>query len=408
VDEEAWNASWYVAKVSNTAVMRALQHQPDGAFVIRDSSSEAGSFAMAYRFQGETHHVLIHGREQGLVLAKSDELLSCLSELVARYSAHYDAETDQAFLACPLDPAVALKIKSTEDNDGAATEDGQDTSAMLTRGDGLGNLIAMDATTGATLAAAAPQVPSRRGKASIRDELTRSTPSSDAGAARRQPADFDPGASTKAGVMLCPNCNAKQSVRNKICSSCNGRLVDGSSELPPHEGAADVEIYGTVIPKTRKPTGKPQRPEDLDQLLEAGDDYDRIVIGEDGAPDHADAATDQIPDDAAGKKKKKKTTKSQDPIEVVVAPPPANLKGILCGNDYVQSGCSVTFSDKNITDTVKESLLARGICCRLDPLSYHTGFYHVEGIERREQAADKLHGLPSGASQAQAPSRRQV
>lgn len=33
----------------------------------------------------------------------------------------------------------------------------------------------------------------------------------------------------KAGVILCPHCNAKQSVKNLICSSCNTRL---DAEVP--------------------------------------------------------------------------------------------------------------------------------------------------------------------------------
>ena len=49
VDEAAWNADWYREKATNQEVVAALKDKPDGAFVIRDSTTEADSFAISYR-----------------------------------------------------------------------------------------------------------------------------------------------------------------------------------------------------------------------------------------------------------------------------------------------------------------------------------------------------------------------
>jgi hypothetical protein len=51
VDQEAWNSNWYRERASNEAAMTVLKDKDDGTFVIRDSTAQAGSFALSYRFK---------------------------------------------------------------------------------------------------------------------------------------------------------------------------------------------------------------------------------------------------------------------------------------------------------------------------------------------------------------------
>ncbi|EDQ86839.1 uncharacterized protein MONBRDRAFT_27857 [Monosiga brevicollis MX1] len=369
IDEEAWSAPWYLAKMTNTAVMKTLQHQPDGAFIIRDSPATAGSFALAYRHQNETHHALIHNTAQGLVLGKSEEPLSCLSELVLRFSQHYDVQSDGPHLSCPLDPAVLApteneapaNLLSTEHNLPNAEED---VSALLTRADESGNLINLSATTGAQVAMSGPVVPSRRSKPSrgvssgTNDGLVAS-------------AGVSP---SMRGVRHCPHCNAKQSAKQNMCSACS-RPMDGEEVPPP-------------APVTAAPTG-PTRGAVV------------IVTDED---EEDKSKNDEIHDGYAPmttpvsflNKSKRKSKRNQD-IQVIVAPPTMALRGILNDGSRLSSNHHVTFSEENIAGTLKESLFARGIYCRLDDLSFHAGYYYSENIERPERATNKLQGCAEGA-----------
>ena len=113
VDDLAWAAPWYAEKIANSKVNAALQDKPDGAFIIRDSSSQPGCFAMSYRFLNRTHHTLINSSAHGIHLAKSNETFACLSELVSRYSTNFNRTGDDD-LPCALRTDIELPVEGKQ------------------------------------------------------------------------------------------------------------------------------------------------------------------------------------------------------------------------------------------------------------------------------------------------------
>lgn len=217
MDEAAWGASWYVGRATNSAVMQALDGLADGAFVVRDSSSQPGSFALSYRCGGETHHALIHshGRAGKLQLAKCPEEFDSLTVLVERFSQHYQPDADGAHLLTQLNIDVAVPLRAD-----LAETDSMDSGsgAVLNKLDADGNIVAVSAQTGKEVSNA-PPLPPRKAKPQMSG--------GDVG---------DPGSPVvpmKAGVMLCPHCSSKQSIKNLICSSCNGRLDEKGADEDP-------------------------------------------------------------------------------------------------------------------------------------------------------------------------------
>lgn len=123
VDQHAWNSVWYKERASNHAAVDALKGKSDGAFVIRDSSSQPGSFALSYRYESQTHHTLIHGSNGGLQLAKSPMVFPCLSDFVYHYSQPWTP--DNTDLPCSLSPNVLEDESSDKDkleSNGSADE----------------------------------------------------------------------------------------------------------------------------------------------------------------------------------------------------------------------------------------------------------------------------------------------
>ncbi|EGD76274.1 hypothetical protein PTSG_00976 [Salpingoeca rosetta] len=278
VDDEAWAAPWYVEKIANSKVARVLADKPDGTFIIRDSSSQPGCFAMSYRFLNQMHHTLINSSAGGIHLAKSSETFPCLSELVERYSVNFDRSGDD--LPCPLRTDVELPLL---DNDNSASghvhgqpsplhqqqqqqdQQQQQNSASpqqpqstLSRIDSSGQMLTINAETGEVLPTpsaapatatttptpssgiggtrAFPAVPSRRTK-----------PSHHAGVVDDMDVSSSPGGGMKAGVVLCPHCSSRQSMANMICSSCNKRL-DGKE--PAARRTSKAMTYTDMVPRT--------------------------------------------------------------------------------------------------------------------------------------------------------------
>ena len=48
IDQAAWDSDWYIEKATNQEAVARLKDKPDGTFVIRDSASQPGSFALSY------------------------------------------------------------------------------------------------------------------------------------------------------------------------------------------------------------------------------------------------------------------------------------------------------------------------------------------------------------------------
>eukprot|EP00042_Codosiga_hollandica_P042248 m.385400 g.385400 ORF g.385400 m.385400 type:complete len:733 (+) comp56281_c0_seq10:113-2311(+) len=111
IDETAWNSPWYMERATSKEVCLSLNNKADGAFVIRDSTSEVNGFALSYRFLGATHHTVIHNNDNQLVLANGTITFSCLSDLVYHYSQRW-VENDP--IQCALNPKE-LEVLSVDD-----------------------------------------------------------------------------------------------------------------------------------------------------------------------------------------------------------------------------------------------------------------------------------------------------
>lgn len=218
VDEVSWTAPWYAGKATNATIMQALDGLADGAFVVRDSSSQPGSFALSFRHAGETQHALIHCRVGGkLQLAKCPEHFDTLSAVIVRFSDHYQ-DTDAPHLPCRLEPTLVSMPEKASAGDGAPNDTsvhhGANT-AVLNKVDADGNIVAVSAQTGRAVANAPPLPPRKEKRTSSISSAS---------------SDYFQGVPMKAGVMLCPHCSSKQSIKNCICSSCNERLDTGDED----------------------------------------------------------------------------------------------------------------------------------------------------------------------------------
>lgn len=84
------DAAWFQAGVPREIAMELLEMSDDGAFVVRDSSSQPGNYALTMKGDSLMHHFIIRKVPQGYVLGSPDQGQSPfpdLGTLIVNYSA---------------------------------------------------------------------------------------------------------------------------------------------------------------------------------------------------------------------------------------------------------------------------------------------------------------------------------
>jgi hypothetical protein len=74
-------SGWYQPGIPREIAMEMLEKSVEGSFVVRDSSSQPGHFAMTIRAGGLMHHYIIRKVPQGVVLGSEDQGQSPLPDL---------------------------------------------------------------------------------------------------------------------------------------------------------------------------------------------------------------------------------------------------------------------------------------------------------------------------------------
>ena len=65
---------WYWGPISGEAAERLLSNEPDGSFVVRDSSDDHYIFSLTFKLNGTVRHVRIE-HDQGLYIELHNELV---------------------------------------------------------------------------------------------------------------------------------------------------------------------------------------------------------------------------------------------------------------------------------------------------------------------------------------------
>eukprot|EP00051_Salpingoeca_urceolata_P027871 m.483658 g.483658 ORF g.483658 m.483658 type:complete len:712 (+) comp23031_c0_seq1:111-2246(+) len=80
--DEHWMADWYYKDTPKEKALEMIEFEPDGSFLVRDSRSEPGCFALSYVFQGNIFHKLIETTAAGLRFKHGNNFHNTLTELI--------------------------------------------------------------------------------------------------------------------------------------------------------------------------------------------------------------------------------------------------------------------------------------------------------------------------------------
>lgn len=61
-----------------------LAGRDDGEFVVRDSSTQPGNFALSYKFEGQTKHIHIENKTHGLAVCPYSMRTLVLSRAISK------------------------------------------------------------------------------------------------------------------------------------------------------------------------------------------------------------------------------------------------------------------------------------------------------------------------------------
>ena len=62
-----FQCDWYWGPISGTAAEQALEYEPDGSFLVRDSSDDRYIFSLTFKLNGTVRHVRIE-HDQGKLM----------------------------------------------------------------------------------------------------------------------------------------------------------------------------------------------------------------------------------------------------------------------------------------------------------------------------------------------------
>lgn len=81
---------WYHGHITRERTEALLRDQPDGTFLIRDSTNFPGDYTLCVVCEGKIDHYRIYGREGGVYTCDDEEFFETLSALVAHYKRDAD------------------------------------------------------------------------------------------------------------------------------------------------------------------------------------------------------------------------------------------------------------------------------------------------------------------------------
>lgn len=91
---------WYLEDMAKERALEMIEFEPQGAFIVRDSSTEPGCYALSYSFGGRVQHKIIETTSSGLRFRAGESLFPNLSQLIAFYM-----RSPSADLKCLLMPS---------------------------------------------------------------------------------------------------------------------------------------------------------------------------------------------------------------------------------------------------------------------------------------------------------------
>lgn len=105
--DEHVGQAWYLEDMAKERALELIEFEPQGAFIVRDSSSEPGCYALSYSFSGRVQHKLVETIFTGVRFRGSTEIFSSLSRLIDNYMRTPSSEL-KCLLVPPRPQAVVL------------------------------------------------------------------------------------------------------------------------------------------------------------------------------------------------------------------------------------------------------------------------------------------------------------
>lgn len=109
--EDHLDAPWYLEDMPKEQALELIEFEPQGAFIVRDSSSEPGCYALSYSFGGRVQHKLIETTSSGLRFRAADMFFPNLSQLINHYMNNPTTDL-KCLLIAPRDRATIMQNRA--------------------------------------------------------------------------------------------------------------------------------------------------------------------------------------------------------------------------------------------------------------------------------------------------------
>lgn len=109
--EDHIDAPWYLEDMAKEQALELIEFEPQGAFIVRDSSSEPGCYALSYSFGGRVQHKLIETTSSGLRFRAADMFFPNLSQLIEYYMNNPSADL-KCLLIAPRDRTTVMQNRT--------------------------------------------------------------------------------------------------------------------------------------------------------------------------------------------------------------------------------------------------------------------------------------------------------
>ncbi|RWS28857.1 src-like-adapter 2 [Leptotrombidium deliense] len=135
---------WFFRSICRDSAMILLDNKPLGAFVVRESTTQQGCFALSlrvpdeYRISGVAHYLIFRSAKGTFQIKGFSKEFPSLQSLIAHYSIM------QELLPCPLNLTIACKAKNLDANRAKRSQDTDECEVITSCCDNTDVLVDID------------------------------------------------------------------------------------------------------------------------------------------------------------------------------------------------------------------------------------------------------------------------